>query len=176
MQRFRPKAGVKSLVAALRLSEHNEIEFVDLDLELANLGEAVELAKRVLEEAGAPVGSELRFDRDGCDVAIPFGTQEGLAIYLDGVTLPDAVYQSTNINELADQISARIAPIGGAIRGSWAGPTETSIYIYGPSAEDAFARLEPLLRTYPLCQNARVVVRHGNPNLGAHTVRLPRYE
>ena len=133
------------------------------------------MVKRVLEEAGAPVGSELRFDRDGSGVVIPFGTQEGLAIYLDGVTLPDAVYQSTNINELADQISAKIAPVEGTIRGSWAGPTETSIYIYGPSAETIFARLEPVLRTYPLCQNARIVVRHGNPNLGAHTVRLPRH-
>jgi hypothetical protein len=91
-----------------QLTEHNEIEFVEIDLELANLGEAVDLVQRVLEQAGAPVGSELRFDRDGSEIVLPFGTQEGLANYLDGVTLPDEVYQSTNINELADQMSAVI--------------------------------------------------------------------
>jgi hypothetical protein len=159
-----------------QLTEHNEIEFVDIDLELVNLGEAVELVQQVLEQAGAPVGSELRFDRDGREIVLPFGTQEGLAIYLDGVTLSDAVYQSTNINELADQISATITPVGGLIRGSWVGPSETSIYIYGPSAETILAQLEPLLRTYPLCQNARIVVRHGNPSLGPRTERLPRDE
>jgi hypothetical protein len=157
-----------------QLTEHNEIEFVDIDLELVNLGMAAELVQQVLEQAGAPVGSELRFNRDGREIVLPFGTQEGLAIYLDGVTLSEAVYQSTNINELADQISAKISPVGGSIRGSWVGPTETSIYIYGPSAETILAQLEPLLRTYPLCENARIVVRHGNPSLGARTERLPR--
>src|SRR4051812_32896330 len=92
-----------------QLTEHKEIEFVDIDLELENLGEAVDLVKRVLEEAGAPVGSELRFEKDGKDFIIPFGTQEGLAIYLDGITLPDEVYQSAGINELADQIVASIS-------------------------------------------------------------------
>ena len=116
--------------------------------------------------------SELRFDRDGREIVLPFGTQEGLAIYLDGVNPLDAVYQSTNINELADQISEKISPVGGSIRGSWVGPTETSIYIYEPSAETILAQLEPLLRSYALCQNARIMVRHGNPSLGTRTVRL----
>jgi hypothetical protein len=158
-----------------QLTEHNEIEFVEIDLELANLDEAIDLVKQVLEEAGAPVGSELRYDFDAREVVLSFGTQEGLAIYLDGVTLPDAVYQTTNINELAGEITARISPVGGAIRGSWVGPTETSIYIYGPSSEAMFEQLEPLLRAYPLCQNARVVVRHGKPSLGTRTVRLSRH-
>jgi len=105
-----------------------------------------------------------------------FGTQEGLAIYLDSVTLPDEVYQNAGINELADQIVASISPLGGEIRGSWMGPTETSIYIYGPDAEALFAQIEPLLRAYPLCQNARIVVRHGKPSRGPRTVRLPRHE
>ncbi len=159
-----------------QLTKDHEIEFVDIDLELANLDEAIDLVKGVLERAGAPIGSELRFERDGDEVIQPLGTREGLAIYLDGVTLPEAVFQSTNIEELADLIRAEISPMGGEIRSSWAGPTETSIYIYGPSAEAMFARLEPLLRAYPLCQDARVVVRYGNPSLGPFTVRIPRHE
>lgn len=159
-----------------QLTKDHEIEFVDIDLELANLDEAIDLVKGVLERAGAPIGSELRFERDGDEVIQPLGTREGLAIYLDGVTLPEAVFQSTNIEELADLIRAEISPMGGEIRSSWAGPTETSIYIYGPSAEAMFARLEPLLRAYPLCQDARVVVRDGNPSLGPFTVRIPRHE
>lgn len=158
-----------------QLTGEKEIEFVDIDLELANLDEAVDVVKQVLEEAGAPVGSELRFERDGRDVVIPFGRYEGLAIYLDGVSLPDEVYQNSDINELADRISEQITPLGGLIRGSWAGPTETSIYIYGPSAEAVFTQLEPLLCSYPLCQNARVVIGHGKPEPGARTIRIPRH-
>ncbi len=42
------------------MSRELEVEYVEFDLDLANLGEAVELVTRVLEEAGAPAGSEIR--------------------------------------------------------------------------------------------------------------------
>ena len=68
-----------------QLSKLGEVLFAELELHLTNLDAALELTKRVLEDAGAPQGSELRFD-DQQRTPITFGTQQGLAIYLDGMT------------------------------------------------------------------------------------------
>jgi hypothetical protein len=159
-----------------QMSMELEIEFVEIDLALDKFDEAVDLIKCVLEEAGAPAGSEIRFENGSGLEVIPFGTKEGLAIYLDGVNLPDAVYEKCNINELASMIFGGLSSVGGEIRGSWVGRNETSLYIYGPSAEAIYETIEPILVAYPLCQNARIVIRHGNPKLEPRTVRLPRHE
>ncbi len=151
-----------------------EVEYVDIELDLDNLDEALDLVKNVLVNAGAPAGSELRLPGDGGEEIIGFGKMEGLAVYLDGVNLPDDIYMLCNINELADLIKEKLAAAGGEIRGSWVGPNETSIYMYGPDAEAMFTALEPILAGYPLCQNARIVIRHGNPAFSPRTVRLPR--
>jgi hypothetical protein len=149
-----------------------EIESIEIELNLTSLDEAVDLVKGVLENAGAPIGSELRFRRDGNEVVIPFGTVEGLAVYLDGVNLPDYVYEKCTINELAGLLLGTLSSVGGEIRDSWVGRNETSIYMYGPNAETMFAKLEPILASYPLCQNARVVIRLGNPGLDPRTVHI----
>jgi hypothetical protein len=38
-----------------------------------------------------------------------------------------------------------------------------------------FTRVEPVLRTLPIGQNARVVIRHGKQNLNPREVRMPRH-
>lgn len=153
-------------------SDESEVQFVDIDLELVNLDDAVELVKQVLENAGAPAGSELRFEREGVEETVPFGVTEGVAIYIDGQNLPDEVYEQWDIDELAEEIDAAMAGTG-EIRGAWSGEEETALYLYGPSAETIFSMLQPLLNRHPLCQNARVVIRHGNPALNPVTVRIP---
>jgi hypothetical protein len=154
------------------MSRELEVEYVDINLDLDDLEESVDVVKSVLVKAGAPAGSELRFTGDGGEVIIGFGNMEGLAVYLDGVNLPDDIYRLCNINELADLIKDALAASGGEIRGSWVGPNETSIYMYGPDAEAMYTALEPIMTAYPLCNNARVVIRHGNPALCPRTVRL----
>ena len=105
-------------------------------------------------------------------MVVPFGTSEALAIHLDGTGLPDDVYTPCNINELVERVDAALAG-SGEIRGSWGGPRETSLYLYGPSADAMFDKLQSVFADYPLCRNARVVIRHGNPALDSRTVRLP---
>jgi hypothetical protein len=46
--------------------------------------------------------------------------------------------------------------------------------IFGPDAEDLFARIHPALLALPIGQNARVVVNEGKGSSSARTVRLPR--
>ncbi|MGA7829095.1 MAG: hypothetical protein WCA04_15665 [Geobacteraceae bacterium] len=155
------------------MSRELEVEYVEFDLDLANLGEAVELVTRVLEEAGAPAGSEIRIGGADSQEVVLFGRKEGLAIYLDGIGLPDEVYETCTADGLAGLIYGKLTSLGGEIRGSWVGPNETAIYLYCPDAEKMFAVLEPILAAYPLCGNARVVIRHGNPALLPRTVRMP---
>jgi len=154
--------------------EHG-IEYVGVDIELASL-DSLGLVREVLEKAGAPRGSELQFERDSESQSIPFGVTERITIWLDGITLPDEVYERFSTDVLADEIeAAMLFDPTAEIRGSWRGPRETSIYIHGADAERLFEAMEPVLLANPACQNARVVVRDGNPVLNPREIRLPRH-
>ncbi len=156
-----------------QLGADDEIQWVGVDIELVNLESALELTRSVLEQCGAPRGSRLEFSKGGERTYLPFGTSECVAVYLDGVGLPDAVYDATNIEVLADRLEEALAGGIGEIRGSRAGATETSIYMFGPEAEALYGRIAPVLHSYPLCQNARVVIRRGPPELSPRTIRVP---
>jgi len=78
------------------------------------------MTKRVLEEAGAPRGSELRFRNDSGRPRMKFGTQECLAIYLDGVSLPQEVYAALDLAAVVKQVEDALGLGGKALRGSWA--------------------------------------------------------
>jgi hypothetical protein len=135
-----------------------EVDEADFDVEITSPA-AIAVITRLLETNGAAKGSKLQYQRDGKTVVVPFGLTEGVAIYLDGVTQPPEVYASTNLDELL----AKIGEVLGEdidFRGSWQGPRETALYLYGLDAERLFARIEPVLREYPLSRNARVVVGH----------------
>jgi hypothetical protein len=125
-----------------------------------------------LEDAGAPTGSELHFERDGAGVVVPFGKQQALTIYLDGVTLPAEIYQQADGAALVDQINATIAGHGGAVRDYWDGPRDTAVYVYGPNAELLWRQLEPALLGDPQCQNARIVIKNGRQD-AERVIRLP---
>ncbi len=153
-----------------------EIEHAEFEIRLADLEKSIELVRLVLEEAGAPAGSELSFIRDGKDEVVRFGRKEGLAIYLDGINLPDEVYDTCSCDGLAALILEALTFLGGEIRGSWVGRSETAIYLFAPDTEQLFSLIEPILAAYPLCQNARIVIRHGNPALNPRTVRLPFHD
>ena len=155
--------------------EHG-IEYVGVDIDLASL-DSLDLVRQVLEQAGAPKGSELQFERAGQSEVVSFGVTERVTIWLDGTSLADDVYERFSTDDLADQLEAAMAidPVA-EIRGSWKGPRETSIYIHCADAEKLFQALEPVLLANPACQNARVIVRDGNPALNPREVRIPMHD
>ena len=150
-----------------------EIGYVDVELALADLDGALEVVQRILEEAGAPVGSQLLFEQAGVEVERPFGLQEGLAVYLDGASLPDEVYAETDIDALMERLGAAAESAGGELRNAWNGPAETGLYHYGPSADAMLVALQPVFDSFAVCQNARVVIRQGADGT-TRTVRLPQ--
>ena len=144
-----------------QLSPAAEIGYVDVEMALADLDEGLDVAKRVLEEAGAPVGSQLLYRENGDDVERAFGIQEGLAVYLDGTGLPDEVYASTDLDALMERLAAAVDSVGGELRSIWNGPNETALYHYGPSADAMAVALQPVFDEFPIFQNARLIIRQG---------------
>jgi hypothetical protein len=137
-------------------SQSGEIEYCGIDIDLAVLSEGSAFVRQFLTEHGAPKGSELQYELDGQHVDVPFGVLEGIAIYLNGTDLPDAVYQECDVNVVYNEINRLLGDLG-SIQGHWQGPTETALYLYGSSADEMAALIAGFLAEYPLCQGARVV-------------------
>jgi hypothetical protein len=132
-----------------------EIELCDIEVELEDQSErSLEVVRELLERLGAPKGSSLIVD-DG-QREIPFGTSEGLALYLNGTELPDEVYRDCDVNHVYDELN-RLLDGGGTIHSYWEGPTETALYVYGDSFESMSAAIAGFVSSYPLCEKARVV-------------------
>lgn len=157
-----------------QLSETGEITFIELAIYLADLDGALHLTKNTLEAAGAPEGSEFIFVSETARPAAPFGRMQSIAVYLDGINLPDQVYAELDFEAVLAEIEAALAQPSPALHDTWTGNEETGLYFFVSSAEDAFARAEPALHRIPICQNARVVLRHGHPDLPRREIRLPR--
>jgi hypothetical protein len=154
-----------------QLNERGGIAFADIEMEVANLDEALSAVTAALEAAGAPAGSEL-IDASDSRVVGEFGRQQCLAIYLDGVGLPDEVYADLDFEAVVAEIGAAAGE--NSFRTFWQGGDETGLFFFGPDAEAMFTRVEPVLRRLPIGQNARVVVREGKPSLKPREVRMPK--
>ena len=155
-----------------QLNEQGGVEFADIEIELANLDDAVGAVVEALEAAGAPQGSEI-LDPSTERALREFGRQQCLAIYLDGVSLPEEVYAGLDFDAVVGELGAAAGE--NSFRGFWQGNEETGLFLFGADAEAMFARVEPVLRRLPIGQNARVVVRAGKAALGPREVRPPRH-
>lgn len=137
------------------LREHAEIDFCEIEIEVREPADKnIELIKETLEALGAPKGSKLRLEAAGEELSI--GKNEGLAVYLNGTDLPDDVYAECDASFVYSEFN-RLLGEDGKVHSHWDGPTETALYMYGPSFETMNRRLADFLGTYPLCQRARIV-------------------
>jgi len=138
-----------------QLGAEGEIEFCDLEIEVAEVsGETLAALGEMLEGIGVPKGSKLIVEGDGREIEI--GTQEGLAVYLNGTDLPDEVYEKCDFEFIWTEFE-RLLGQDGKVVSYWQGPTETALYCYGPSFETMRGRLQEFIDSYPLCQKSRVV-------------------
>ena len=153
-----------------QLNELGEIDHADIEIELANLDAALRIVAEILEKTGAPRGSELIDGRDA-RVLRQFGTHECLAIFLDGVGLPDEVYANLDFDTTVSEIGTAAGP--DSYHGFRQGNEETGLFFFGSNADDMFTRVEPVLQRLPIGQNARVVIRHGQKDLNPRELRMP---
>ncbi|SDI16126.1 hypothetical protein SAMN05216588_11231 [Pseudomonas flavescens] len=134
--------------------EEGEVEWCDI--EIAVNGDTADKVAPIiaeLERLGAPNGSSLIIESERREV--PFGTLEGLAIYLNGTELPDEVYADCDINVVYDELQ-RLIEGQGQIFSYWQGPTETALYLYGTSHDRMRESISDFLGNYPLCQRCRL--------------------
>ena len=136
------------------LTSDREPAYSDIEMDVEGDVEMVlRLVIATLEEAGAPKGSRARLDDAE---PISFGTTEGLAVYLNGVDLPDQTYATSDINELVAALLERLGA-DGHMQSWWQGPRETALYLYGPSASHIADAIADVLTRFPLAERCRVV-------------------
>lgn len=133
-----------------------EIEYIDVELSLVRTKTSIPFVMDRLELYGAPKGSKLIIREGRKKQEIPFGTTEGFGVYLDGVNLPDEVYQTSDVNLVIKEFKKRLKGHG-SVQGYWQGPTETALYIYGDDVVKMKQKIESFMNTYPLCKGARVI-------------------
>ena len=104
--------------------------------------------------------------------AVP-AVEQAVLIHLNGTDLDQQIYEKYDSSTLEDQLAQAVQTSGlGEFDGNEVGPTTTTLYLYGPDAEKIFSRIEPILRGYPLCERAEVVIRLGKPGSPERKVSL----
>jgi hypothetical protein len=135
-----------------QLTELGEIEYCELELVLSQVTpEILRAIADKLESLGAPVGSRIFSEPE-----LPFGSTEGLAVYLNGTDLPDETYRDCDSNFVIEEFNRLLSGVG-SVHSHWQGPTETALYLYGRTAGEMRTALQPFLDSYALCERARVV-------------------
>jgi hypothetical protein len=137
--------------------ETGEIEYCDIEICLNSDQIDLEIIKQVinkLEELGAPKGSTLLIEKTG--EKIPFGVNEGLGIYLDGINPSEEVYKNSDSEAIALEI-CRLTNINSEVLRYWNGNTETALYFYDHSFEKMYQSIESFVKTNPECENSRIV-------------------
>ena len=157
------------------ISEAFGIECVDIEIRLTDLQRGLPVIVNTLQRRGAPLGSVLRYQEDGVEKTLEFGVAECVAIVLDGTTLPDEVYDGSDINDMIDDMVDAVEEIG-ELRSFWEGPTDTVLYFYGLDADELWSALQPIVASEDRCQNAQVIIRHGHEKLNPKTLRIPRQD
>jgi len=102
------------------------------------------------------------------------GEDQAVLVHLDGRGLPPETYEQYDLMTIEDELEAALEGRGlGEFDGNEIGADGATLFLYGRDAERLFAAIEPSLRAYPLCRNARVEIRKGPPGAPAREVRLP---
>lgn len=131
-----------------------EVQYCDVEIVAASFSpENLDVVIEELEKLGAPRGSTLRIESNGSKIS--FGVTEGLALYLNGVDLPDEVYKTSDVDFVCAEFDRLLAGKGRYLS-FWQGPTETALYLYGDSFDEMTTLLRDFVNTYPLCQRCRI--------------------
>jgi hypothetical protein len=99
--------------------------------------------------------------------------EQAVLIHLNGTDLDQAVYEENDLMTIEDLLIAKLDGTGlGEFDGNEVGEGGATLFLYGNDAEKLFTRIEPVLRDYPLCQKAKVIIRQGKPGSQQREVNL----
>lgn len=83
------------------------------------------------------------------------GAAEGLAIYLNGTELSPEIYENCDINYLLEMLDAVLEDEVYCFS-YWESGRDTALYYYGRSYEEIKEKINPILKSYPLCALCRI--------------------
>jgi len=136
--------------------EPGEIIFCDIHVKLFEEEINENILKDIilfLENCGAPKGSKIIIEKTHQE--IPFGKNEGIAIYLDGDHIEEKNHESYNVDFVQAEISKRTNTSQSAER-SWKGNSTTGLYFYGKSFDKMKDEVSHFMNAYPLYKGARI--------------------
>lgn len=146
--------GARVVGGGTMLAPNGEISQCDIEIELDDPSDAmIKLVIGTLNAMLAPKGSRMMIPEG--NRVIEFGSLEGLALYLNGTELPDAVYRDCSANHVFEECQRLLEGVG-HVSSSWQGASETALYMYGPDFTAMRQRIEPFVGSYPLCEKARI--------------------
>jgi hypothetical protein len=88
----------------------------------------------------------------------PEKTEECVLVYFEADPLPEEFWRlDERLNEAMDKSDV------GEFDGNEIGGGTARLFFYGPDASKLFLLIEPILQEYPMCHNARVILRRGGP-------------
>lgn len=157
-------------------AEPGEREILEscIDIELANLDEALDLTKQTLNELGAPVGSKLNYSKNDTACSEPIGDNELLNVYFDNYNLAPEIYEKVDTRTLYEALTTALkGKIVGTPNGPYTWPSEVLFYFIGPSADQIYEQIEPLRFEFPIFQNARVVFNRKDTQNAHSEIRIP---
>jgi hypothetical protein len=103
----------------------------------------------------------------------PISNEQEVIIHLDGINLAQEIYDTYDLSTLEDKIIECLEKFKvGEFEGNEFGDKETKLYLTGTDAENLFETIEPILREYPLAQNAIVDLRYGAPGAPERHIRI----
>lgn len=156
-----------------QLDDEHQPLWADLDIELANLDEALDFTRETLNNLGVPIGSNLHYEKDGERHSLDLGKLEVLGIYLDGIGLGDEVYAELDFDAFYTELTNILKPVA-ELRGIRQANEETGLFAVGLSADKAYELLPSLPAKMPILQNARITFRRTDESKEPKELRLPR--
>jgi hypothetical protein len=104
----------------------------------------------------------------------PTSSQEAVLIHFDFGPKPNGDHFGfDDMVDLEDKLIAIMERSHvGELDGNEVGKTDGTIFTYGPDANRLFSAIEPTLRSHPLCNGARVILRQGGPDSPNNEIRL----
>ncbi|MFZ0596343.1 MAG: hypothetical protein WAM46_05110 [Flavobacterium sp.] len=135
--------------------EPGEIIFCDIHVKLYDEKITKNMLQDImsfLENCGAPKGSKIIIEKTHQE--IPFGKNEGIAIYLDGQN-PLEKEEEYNFGFVQSEISKRTNTSQLTER-YWKGNSTTGLYFYGQSFDKMNTEVSHFMNAHPLYKSARI--------------------
>jgi hypothetical protein len=134
--------------------EPGEIIFCDIhvkfhkdEISIAVLNDIINF----VEICGAPKGSKIIIEKTHLE--IPFGKNEGIAIYFDGENNHKKNQEDYNVDFVQSEISKLTST---SQERHWKGNATTALYFYGKSFDTMKDGVSDFMHTYPLYKSARI--------------------